>query len=41
MAENLTIIAYEHGDVETPKPATRQRICAMKMAQGQHTALPV
>ena len=41
MAENLTIIAYEHGDGETPKPATRQRICAMKMAQGQHTALPV
>jgi SAM-dependent methyltransferase len=40
MAENLTIIAYEFGDVELPKPATRQRICAMKMPKGHHPALP-
>jgi SAM-dependent methyltransferase len=40
MAENLTIIAYEHGDVKSPKPATRQRICAMKMPEGHHPVLP-
>jgi SAM-dependent methyltransferase len=40
MAENLTIIAYEFGDVELPKPATRQRICAMKMPEDHHPVLP-
>jgi SAM-dependent methyltransferase len=40
LAEGLTIIAYEFGDVETPRPASRQRICAMKMTEDMHPVLP-
>jgi SAM-dependent methyltransferase len=40
LAENLTVIAYEFGDVDLPKPTTRQRICALKMAEDQHPVLP-
>lgn len=27
---DLTVIAYEHGEVRAPKPAMRQKICAIK-----------
>ena len=40
LASDLTVIAYEFGDVELPKPATRQRICALKMQQDTHPILP-
>jgi len=40
LAAELTVIAYEFGDVEVPKPATRQRICAVKMSDGDHPMLP-
>jgi len=40
LAAGLTVIAYEFGDVDLPKPATRQRICAIKMAEGDHPVLP-
>ena len=28
--DTLTVLAYEHGEVQTPKPAMRQRICARR-----------
>ncbi len=29
-ARDLSVVAYEHGKVDTPTPAVRQRICAIK-----------
>jgi len=28
----LTVVAYEHGEEQTPRPAVRQRLCAVKGA---------
>jgi SAM-dependent methyltransferase len=39
LARNLTVVAYEFGDVDVPRPASRQRICALKMIEGSHHVL--
>jgi hypothetical protein len=30
----LSIVAFEHGEVTEPRPAMRQRICAVKLSVG-------
>jgi len=37
----LQIVAYEHGEVATPRPAMRQRLCAIKSGPALATAGPV
>ncbi len=29
-SEGLSVVAYEHGKVQDPQPAVRQRLCAVK-----------
>lgn len=39
-ADTLRVVAYEHGAVQSPRPAVIQRICAVKATGGAPNALP-
>lgn len=40
VANRLLVLAYEHGEVATPRPAVRQRICAWHGPRGEAAAPP-
>ena len=41
VAGHLQVVAFEHGEVQTPHPAVVQRICAVRADPGRPARLPI